>query len=273
MQQNTKTQASLLWVLAIFITLSSVIYQRKTGPTYPVEGITSIGQQDIEYFFPRSQNTGENAEIQLSMVDTSFSVLLKWKRFKSHDEWSYTPFKAADGKLIAHLPSQAPAGKIIYTVQLVTPDAQTQSLTEEPIIIRYKGAVPAKVLIPHILFMFTAMLLATRSGLAAYVESPSTDIYIMLTGISLFMGGLILGPMVQKYAFDAYWTGWPWGHDLTDNKTAVAFLSWVVAFWRIKKTGNAKAWVIAAAIITLAVYLIPHSAFGSELDYTQMEQS
>ena len=39
------------------------------------------------------------------------------------------------------------------------------------------------------------------------------------TVVLLFLGGIIMGPVIQKYAFGAFWTGWPFGHDLTDNKT------------------------------------------------------
>jgi len=272
MSENTKLQAGLLWVLAIVVTLSSVVYQRTTGPTYPVKGDVEIGGKQVSYYLPRSQNTGENAVIDLSAAKPEFNATLKWKRFKSHDEWRITPFMMKDGHLIANLPSQPPAGKIIYEVNLRATSGVSVSLTEEPVIIRFKGAVPMAVLIPHILFMFSAMLMATRTGLASYVQSPYALRYTFLTGLFLMMGGLVLGPLVQKYAFDAYWTGWPWGTDLTDNKTAVAFLFWVLAAWKQKKTGNAKLWIISASIITLAIYLIPHSAFGSELDYTQIEQ-
>ncbi|MEA3286884.1 MAG: hypothetical protein U9Q77_05870 [Candidatus Marinimicrobia bacterium] len=272
MSDNTKLQAGLLWALAIFITLSSVVYQRATGPTYPVKGQISLNGKEISYHLPRSQNTGENAVIDLSAAKPEFSATLKWKRFKSHDEWRLTPFMMDDGHLIANLPSQPPAGKIIYTVDLRADTGASISLSEEPVIIRFKGAVPAAVLIPHILFMFSAMLMATRTGLAAFVESAYALRYTLLTGLFLMLGGLFLGPIVQKYAFDAYWTGWPWGHDLTDNKTAVAFIAWVLAAWQQKKTGNAKIWIISAAVITLAIYLIPHSALGSEIDYTQLEQ-
>lgn len=272
MSDNTKLQATLLWVLAIFITLSSVVYQRQTGPTYPVDGTFDLDGQIISYHFPRSQNTGENAEINLSYEGQPFHAMLKWKRFKSHDEWRLTPFTHVASTATAFLPSQPPAGKIVYEVLLGAVSRPPVSVSEEPIIIRFKGAVPAAVLVPHILFMFAAMLLATRSGLAAWVESPQTKRYTFLTGLFLLIGGLILGPIVQKYAFDAYWTGWPFGHDLTDNKTLAAFVAWGLAFWRLSKGEKAKAWVIAAALITLAVYLIPHSVLGSELDYTQMEQ-
>ncbi|NQV29595.1 MAG: hypothetical protein HQ508_01790 [Candidatus Marinimicrobia bacterium] len=272
MSENTRLQAGILWALAILITLASVVYQRKTGPTYPVTGELNLAGKLVSFHLPRSQNTGTSAEINLSAAKPDFNATLRWKRFKSNDDWRLTPFLMVDGHLRANLPSQPPAGKIIYEVNLRTVEGKWVSLTKEPVIIRFKGPVPAAVLIPHILFMFTAMLMATRTGMAAYVESPATLKYTLFTGLFLFLGGIILGPLVQKYAFDAYWTGWPWGTDLTDNKTAIAFLAWIVAAWRQKKTGNAKVWIITAAVITLAVYLIPHSAFGSELDYSQIEQ-
>ncbi len=80
---------------------------------------------------------------------------------------------------------------------------------------------------------------------------------------------MILGPIVQKYAFDAYWTGWPFGQDLTDNKTLAAFVLWVAAYFQVKFNPKKRGWVIAAAVLLLAVYLIPHSMFGSEIDFTQ----
>ena len=86
----------------------------------------------------------------------------------------------------------------------------------------------------------------------------------------LAVGGLILGPVVQKYAFDAYWTGWPFGHDLTDNKTLVAVLAWLAVLWAWRRGRNAKAWALGAAIIVFLVFMIPHSVLGSELDYSKM---
>ena len=87
------------------------------------------------------------------------------------------------------------------------------------------------------------------------------------TFISLFLGGIVLGPIVQKYAFGAYWTGWPFGHDLTDNKTLVAFIFWAIAVFRMYKDRSKTGMAIAAMVILLMVYLIPHSMFGSELNY------
>ncbi|MDZ7774483.1 MAG: hypothetical protein U5L09_02140 [Bacteroidales bacterium] len=95
-------------------------------------------------------------------------------------------------------------------------------LSQEPVIIRFKGAVPDYILIPHILLMFAAMLFSTRAGLEVVLKRKRTLLYATVTVITLFLGGLILGPVVQNYAFGDYWTGWPFGHDMTDNKTLVS---------------------------------------------------
>jgi hypothetical protein len=124
------------------------------------------------------------------------------------------------------------------------------------------------VLIPHIIMMFTAMMMSTRTGLEAITRGKKTYAYAWITMGTLFLGGLILGPIVQKYAFGAYWTGWPFGHDLTDDKTLVAFIFWAIAVWRLFRKPENRTWPVVAMVILLMVYLIPHSMFGSSLDYS-----
>ena len=144
------------------------------------------------------------------------------------------------------------------------------ALTEEPIIIRFRGDVPAAIIIPHIILVFGAMLLSTRTGLEALLKRPGIRTLTLWTTAFLFIGGMIGGPIVQKYAFGAFWTGWPLGSDLTDNKTAVAMIFWLIALWRTRRKPDARAWPLAAALVTLIIFLIPHSLLGSELDYTSL---
>jgi hypothetical protein len=145
--------------------------------------------------------------------------------------------------------------------------ADRVTLGGTPVIIRFKGEVPLPVLIVHVFCMFVGMLLSTRAGLEYFKANPDYSKLILCTVGLLTVGGLMLGPVVQKYAFDAYWTGWPFGTDLTDNKTAVAWLAWVIAGLKLRRNPNAGAWAVAAAVVTLVVFAIPHSAFGSELKY------
>jgi len=231
-----------------------------------------VGAAEIAFRLPRSHAGQGDAEISLSVPDRTVGGTMEFRRFRSHDEWSSQPLERREDVLIARIPHQPPAGKVMYRVLLGKDGAEPVALTSEPVIIRFRGDVPAFVLILHILLMFAAMLLSTRTGLEALFKRPQVYKLTLWTVVLLFLGGMIGGPMVQKYAFGTFWTGWPLGHDLTDNKTAVALLLWLVALWRIRRKPAARWWALAASLVLLTIYLIPHSTLGSELDYTQMPQ-
>ena len=89
----------------------------------------------------------------------------------------------------------------------------------------------------------------------------------------LILGGFILGPLVQKYAFGVLWSGFPFGGDLTDNKTLVALAFWTAALLAGRKGRPARGWVLAASVVHLVIYLIPHSLLGSEYDYAAPGQA
>ena len=167
--------------------------------------------------------------------------------------------------LVAYLPGQPPAGKLEYRVVL-RHEGQEYPLNEFPVVIRFKGAVPAWVLIPHILFIFTAQLLSLLAGLFAIYRLKGYKLYGMITVILIFAGGFILGPVMQKYAFGAFWTGFPFGQDLTDNKVLFAMIFWVLAIIMNAKKERPVYTLIAASVFFL-INMIPHSVMGSELDY------
>jgi hypothetical protein len=82
------------------------------------------------------------------------------------------------------------------------------------------------------------------------------------------LGGFVLGPIVQWYAFGVWWAGVPYGYDWTDNKVLVELVFWLVALYKNHGTQRSRLWVYVAGVVTLIVYFIPHSVFGSEYDYT-----
>lgn len=269
---TNKTKSILWWIFSIIFTLSIAYYQRTTGPTYPVRGKVEIDDQDYKYKLLTSNDSDKPAQIYIKADEIIHGVTAyaEYRKFKSDDDWVRVDFVPIDNKLIGELPQQPPAGKLSYHVVMES-ESQTFHLTEEPVVIRFKGPVPAYILYPHILLMFLAMLFSTRTGIEALIKGGKTYSYAKITLVFLFFGGMILGPVVQKYAFGEFWTGWPFGKDLTDNKTLVAFVAWIIAVIRLRKNRELRGWALAAAIILLAVYLIPHSMFGSELDYSTGE--
>ena len=173
--------------------------------------------------------------------------------------------------LVAHLPEQPTAGKLAYKVFLSYGEKAVSLSGEQPVVIRFKDVVPDIILLPHIFVMFLAMLLSTRAGLEALRKDSNPRKLVLWTTGTMFIGGLILGPLVQKFAFGEWWTGFPFGIDLTDNKTLIAMVVWVIALIAGRKNKPARGWVIAASLVTLIIFLIPHSLLGSELDYSQLE--
>lgn len=266
----------LIWIFAILLTGTVLIYQRLTGPTYPKRGNIEIGNQKIEYSLLRTwENEKEAADrrgarIAITAEDTSITGICRYKRLGTADEWTSLQMLREEDELVATLPAQPSAGKLLYLVSL-SKGSESYSLTEEPVVIRFKGWIPGWIPFPHVLLIFVALLFSTMAAVEALRRGKQVMTYTILTLISMLVGGLIMGPVMQKFAFGSYWTGWPLGHDLTDNKTLVAFIVWLIAFLVLLRNPRNRFWPVFAALITLLVFIVPHSMFGSEFDYAAGE--
>jgi len=269
MKKLSRKLSVWLWILATFLTMVAAVYQRATGPTYPVRGRVRVGETMVKFRLQRSAESTSDALVQFSVANPSVTGQIQWKRYKSRDEWTPRALDRVGDKLVATIPRQPPAGKVMYQITLADAGGNEVLLTSQPVVMRFKGEVPFYVLHPHILLMFFSMLIGTRCGLEALFNGAHARRLAIESAAMLLVGGLILGPIVQKFAFGSFWTGWPFGHDLTDNKTAVAMLFWLIALWRDIKSGKGRAWYVAAAVLQLVVYSIPHSVLGSELDYVK----
>ncbi|HLP18257.1 MAG TPA: hypothetical protein VK470_18505 [Bacteroidota bacterium] len=269
------SRSTLFWILAFVITIVSAYYQRTTGPTYPLSGTAVLDGTSIPYKLDRSHGGESNAVVGIKTGTPGVRGVIEWKRYKTSDAVTRVPmvYDAATGMLSGELPHQPPAGKLEYSVRLESAGASGVLPAEGSTVIRFKGDVPAFVLIPHVIAMFLGMLFASRALLACFKDGGNVKRLTEWTVAALFVGGMLLGPLVQHYAFDAWWTGWPVATDLTDNKTAIAFIAWIVALVAVYRFKNPKTWVAAAAIVTFIVFLIPHSMFGSELKYENTPKS
>jgi hypothetical protein len=261
----------LLWSIALVLTVFTAIYQRMTGPTYPISGEAVIGSEVIKYKLDRTHGGEGDHLIEINADNENICAELLWKRYKTNDAWTSIDMKRQNGKLFASLPYQPPAGKLLYHIVLQNGENAVKLPANGEVVIRFKGDVPVLFLIPHIIFIFGAMLLSTRTGLEYFNTGKKFKPLTILTFIFVIIGGFIFGPIVQKYAFGAFWTGFPFGHDLTDNKILVGFIGWLLALIALYKFKNPKRWIVFASILMFVIFLIPHSVLGSELDYNELD--
>lgn len=262
----------ILWFLAVVITLAAAVYQRMTGPTYPKRSEIMVNDSIARLKLVRSLSLNQTSEIKLNINDTSVKAKLFYKRFNTEEDYQVTNFvyrntPSGDKGFFAGIPQQPPAGKVQYYFEITDSKGSKLYFEEEPIVIRFKGDVPAIVLIPHIIFIFLAMLFSTLAGLMSIIKYPSYKKLGVWTLILLLAGGFILGPLVQYYAFGELWTGVPFGWDLTDNKTLIALIFWALAVYMNRKKEN-PFYTTLAAFVLLLIFSIPHSLFGSELNYS-----
>ena len=255
---------SAYWLLAIVITLVLSVYQRMTGPTHPKSVTVELNGESYKIKLPRSGVQNDEI-VALKGIPQNTDAQLHYRRYPTSDDYTTVDFKWTDSEWQAALPVQPVAGKLQYYITVEGKDYPA----DEPLLIRFRNDVPASILVPHILLMFAAMLFAVYTFLLVITRKKYSK-WLKITVGTLFVGGFILGPLVQHAAFGPWWAGFPYGTDLTDNKTLLSFLFFVAALATLKWKYNK--WVVALAVLfMIAIFSIPHSAYGSEYDYTTQQ--
>lgn len=279
--RKSRLTSIILWILAAIIALGCFAYQDKTGPTYPLEGELQTAHGSVSFKFLRSETIGTGLKIMfLDPVPEGIGGNVQYRRYKSHDEWSTVEMEPGTFRFSrrgttesvqgmgVELPSlNERAGKYEYLVFIDDGEGEPVSITGDKLIYaRYKAEVPMPVLLAHILVVFASMTLAIRTTFEALIDGQFQWM-IWATLISLLIGAFILGPLVQLYAFGVWWSGIPFGYDWTDNKVLVELVFWLLAVFQNRGERRNRWSVYLAGIVTLIVYFIPHSIFGSEYDY------
>lgn len=256
---------SVYWFLAVIITLALSVYQRITGPTYPKKVTIELNGGNYQVKLPRSGVQQDEMITLKDIPQTHEVMMLHYRRYPTSDDYATVDFKYTDNGWQAALPVQPVAGKLQY---YITVDGKNYP-ADEPVVIRFRNDVPASILIPHILLMFGAMLFAVYTLLLILTRKQYSK-WLKITVGTLFVGGFIFGPLVQHAAFGPWWTGFPFGTDLTDNKTLLSFLFFAVALATLKWKYNK--WVVGIAVLLMiAIFTIPHSTYGSEYDYSTQQ--
>ena len=264
----TRWQRAGLWSLAVLVTLVSAVWQRTTGPTYPAKGEVLLGGQPVHLKLLRTHPGEGDLPVRVTVGERDVSGLVAWRKYPTQDPWQALPMVRRGDVLEATIPHLPPAGKVEYEVKL-TLGGESATFPPRPAVARFRGEVSPYILVPHILCMFLGMIFSNKAGLDALIGHPPHRL-VFITCALIGVGGFILGPAVQKMAFDAWWTGIPFGHDLTDNKTLIAGIAWAIALSHFHRGKNPRWVIVIAAVATLVVFAIPHSAWGSQIHWEQI---
>jgi hypothetical protein len=145
-------------------------------------------------------------------------------------------------------------------------------------LIKYKGEVSVTVLVLHILCMFAAFFFIVEAIIGAFamlIMGDDKEFTVAQTRWVLlftFLGGMPLGFVLNRQRFGPIWEAFPFGTDITDNKTQLIIIFWILIAalsWKsfaCRRTGRdaigpgayATA-VIIASVLSLFLYLVPHS--------------
>jgi hypothetical protein len=165
------------------------------------------------------------------------------------------------------LPLQPPGGKLQYYIELIKDGKPYYISKEEPVVIRFRGNVPAWIRFPHRLLILLALFFSTVSGLYILFKKDHYWKYVDWTFIALLAGGFLFGPFVQKYAYGEFWSRVPFGFDLADYKILPAFLFWTWAFVANRRKER-RIPVLIAGIMTLLIFSIPQGLIDSVIMYS-----
>ena len=172
---------TLYFIISLVIVLFTSYYQRVTGPTYEKEAIATLNNIAYELKLQRSHEIGEPCLLKLNISDTTIKAIVNYKRYPTNDNYVAQAFDRQGDELIAELPQQPAAGKLHYFITFFPSNEKTHLIQREAVIIRFKGAVPAGILVTHIIFIFMGMWFSNLTAILAIVKHNKQKLFAMVS--------------------------------------------------------------------------------------------
>ncbi len=173
----------------------------------------------------------------------------------------------------AKLPFLGPGKGIRYHFLLAARDGGHLRFPEKgEFEVTCKGGVGHALLLAHIGAMFLGLVFLVLVAFRCLVYLKKGASLLSATRMVkwatffIFLGGLPLGMLVERKVFGTWWEGWPFGRDVTDTKTGLILLWWILLSFLApdpeKASGKkARTWawaVLVCLVLTVALYAVPH---------------
>ncbi len=270
----------LKFAVSLILTLALLGVSRKISTRSPLNLSTEFEGFIARHTTVTESRVGETRQVVVSFEGDISPVRSGFIYYNfSGENPRRTEMRFIDSKTLSgNLPEGKRGQKLYYRIELL---GEGRFLTSFPPIgqpgylVKFKGRTMPIVLITHIAFMFASVLFAFLSFFSGYdlvkgVGRPKTAFYMVsLVFLCALVGGILIGPVVTYQTFGEGWGGWPIGKDITDTKTEVFMLFWLVAvivglgYLRGDRAvvGNTAYgyYILFCFLITMVAFLIPHS--------------
>ncbi|GEM_PF-3587324 len=173
----------------------------------------------------------------------------------------------------AKLPFLGPGKGIRYHFLLAAPKGGHLRFPEKgDFQVTCKGGVSHALLLAHIGAMFLGLVFLVLVAFRCLVYLKKGASLLSATRMVkwatffIFLGGVPLGMLVERKVFGTWWEGWPFGRDVTDTKTGLILLWWILLSFLApdperasQKKARTWAWaVLVCLVLTVALYVVPH---------------
>ena len=278
-RRNVRLVRVIVGVVATILLLGVT---RIVSTTRPRERVVESGGVRIEHLTVTGQVGPGDPLIEARIVtERSVTPHLIYKMSREGEMVQIDMTPVGEERWQARLPSREKGERILYGIAVPLDDGTTVTLPEDGTTLytlKYKGEVSRAVLILHIIFMFVAFYFLIQCLWSAIDvmntgrgkgEAVANARWVFLT---TFIGGWPLGFILNYQAFGVIWEGYPFGYDVTDNKTQLIFIFWLVSLLLVRGSflgrgeekdllgprGFATAALISF-IVSLFLYIVPHS--------------
>jgi hypothetical protein len=275
-------------VVAFLFTLLLLVFTRKTTAVRSVH--ETVEQQGIliEHNTVPKQ-VGDEVPVISAKVEGASEIRLVYKIGKDGEYQSVkmSPRTNEEKVFEASIPLHPKGKKAWYYLEAIKQREGSEvkiTLPERdsghvrPIRLKFEGQVPGYIIIPHILCIFAAIFFATLTLFSAIdLKKGKTTLkksvkLCAITLLLLFIGFFPFGWAMNYFAFGVLWEAFPFGRDVTDNKSQIMFLLWLSTLFTVKGTvwgkGEGKnlvsdrgysSLVIGSFIATMIILAVPHS--------------
>jgi hypothetical protein len=249
-------QTLILWTAAVIIIFLAGYTKNTTSSDYPVNGTINLTYTEISFSFDKVYRGKGDYTVWLAGESKGLNGELEWRNKLDTAAWQSVKLTSANGILSGNIPHHSPQSMVEYRVKLYD-NGKTVLVPEySNVTLTFMGAVPSQIMMFYYITLFAGLLLALRTGLEIFRETPKIKMYTIFTLISFFSFAWIFSPVKKGCEIGMIGgTRIAPVSQLFSAGSLLLFFLWVAALILVFNTKKPKVWVVASSLITLIIYL------------------